>query len=67
MTIQEVIDGKSTTCPQDWEDLQKELKVLEIDMEKAYKCSDRLKYYELRSKYRAFRLTDTGYIIIRGY
>lgn len=67
MTIQDIIEGKPTICPQDWKDLQKELSTLEADMDQAYDKCNSPRWRELREIHRQFRLTDVGYILIRGY
>lgn len=67
MTIQQIIDGAVTSCPGDWQDLQKELAVLESEMDYAYDQCDRVAWQELRETYRKFRNTDTGYRLVRGY
>ena len=67
MTIQDIIDGKPTICPEDWEDLQKELNILEACMDSAYDHNNTCRWHRLRKIYRQFRLTDVGYTIIRGY
>jgi len=74
MTIQDIIDGKETNCPNDWEMIKAEFDKLRIDSDYAFSHylgskhkAQRDRYYALRDKRKAFLLTDVGYIINRGY
>lgn len=67
MKIKDIIDGHDVTSPKDWADLEKELKILEFEIKKAHSKGETKRYRNLSNFLAQFKLTDVGYLLIRGY